>query len=608
MKRPGLMPLIVTAALLQAACGSQDDPGSTESGSSGQGAGSTGSGAGSQGGGGSGAGGPDYPPEADRGATPLYWEYEAEDATTTGTLLGPSRAFGDIAAEASGRRAVRLDADGQHVTFTTEHATSSIVVRYALPDAPAGGGIDATLGLYVNGTRTASLALTSRYAWLYGGESSHANNDPAAGGAHHFYDEAHLVFDEVPAGTTITLQKDAEDAAPYYVIDLVDFEKIDPPLDRPADALSITDHGATPDDASDDGPAINAAINAARADGKVLWIPPGTFRSTSGPLVTSGVTIRGAGMWHSRIQGSFAHFRVSGNDNRFHDFAVMGEVDARRDNIPENAFDGPAGTGSRLENVWIEHVKVGWWVGKGDHVGAPTQPLTDGLVIHRVRVRNTFADGVNFCNGTSNSVVEQSHFRNNGDDALAMWSPDFDGVPGVGNTFRFNTVQTTWNANCVGLYGGKDSTVEDNLCADVVVYPGILVATTSSFSPHPFSGTTTLRRNTLTRAGGPMYSQEHGALKLFADGKDVTGIRVEDLHIDDATFSGIHFQGPRTFSDIVFDGIQITGTGATGILINANALGGFQATDVVVTDAAEGGLQNDAPAFTIDRLDGNTGW
>lgn len=109
------------------------------------------------------------------------------------------------------------------------------------------------------------------------------------------------------------------------------------------------------------------------------------------------------------------------------------------------------------------HTKVGFWVSGGA-----------GLVISGSRFRNLYADGINFCNGTSYSVVENSHFRNTGDDAMASWSHKGSGV-NTGNVFRFNTVQVPWRANCIAIYGGKDHKIENNLCFDVVTYPGILI-------------------------------------------------------------------------------------------------------------------------------------
>lgn len=548
------------------------------------------------------------PPRADRGATLPFWEYEAEDMRTNGVVIGPSRTFGDIAAESSGRRAVRLDATGQGLEIQTMHRANSIVIRYVIPDAPGGFGTDATIGLYVDGVRTKSLALTSRYAWVYGGEASSSNNTPG-GGAHHFYDEVRLLTDEIPVGATVRLQRDAQDTAAYYVIDLMDLEEVSAPLAAPAGSLSITDFGATPNDATDDAAAITRTLAAARTEGKSVWIPQGTFECIAAPLVVSGVTIRGAGMWHSTLHGHNAQFKVSGDNNRFYDFAIVGDVDTRDDQKGDNGFDGPAGAGSHLENVWIEHMKVGWWVGKGAFVGIPTRPLTDGLVVRGVRIRNTFADGINLCNGTSNSVVEQSHFRNTGDDSLAAWSPSFDGTPDVGNVFRFNTVQSPWRATCFAIYGGKDNRIEDNVCADTVEYPGVLIASTAGFRTHPFDGTTSVLRDTLVRSGGPMYGQGHGALKLFADGTPIAGVLVKDIRLADSTFAGIHLGGPNHMSGIVFDAVTIEKAGTFAIQVDSNAQGTAQASGVIATGAASGGLANAAPtAWTFVKGAGNSGW
>src|SRR5262249_45631841 len=142
-------------------------------------------------------------------------------------------------------------------------------------------------------------------------------------------------------------------------------------------------------------------------------------------------------------------------------------------------FDGPWGTGSRLERVWIEHVTAGIWVGHGNAPLPVDHPLTDGLVVAEVRVPDTYADGINRANATRGAGVEQSSFRNNGDDALATWSYAGDGpLPCASNTFRFNTVQLPWRATCIALYGGKDTLVEDNWCADTLAYPGLMAATT----------------------------------------------------------------------------------------------------------------------------------
>jgi hypothetical protein len=541
---------------------------------------------------------------AERGATVPWVEYEAEDGETNGTTLETSRTFGQFAAESSGRRAVQLDATGQYVQFRATENANAIVVRYIIPDAAEGGGIDATISLYIDGAFRQKLQLTSKYAWSYGGEDR-ALNDPSAKEPHHFYDEARALVGDIPAGAVAKLQRDGDDSAKYYVIDLIDLEYVAPPAAMPDGFLSVAECGATPDDGKDDGPAIQACMAQAMVAGKGLWLPPGTFESSSKPKSDLGMpfanlTIRGAGMWHTIVRGPYARFHCTGDSCQLYDFAILGETTQRDDNSPENGVNGGGGKGSRLENIWIEHTKVGWWVGAGN------QNVTDGLVISGSRFRNLFADGVNFCNGTSNSVVENSHFRNTGDDALASWAPSFDGGVNTNNVFRFNTVQVPWRANCFAIYGGKDNRIEDNLCYDVVTYPGILIS--NDFRAHPFSGTTSILRNSLIRAGGPMWLREHGALKIQTITGPIAGLLVQDLVIDSPTFAGIEIQGPNRLTKASFENITISSPGTAGILIQTPGAATFSAVTVV----APGGdaLSNKplAGKFEITKGQGNEGW
>src|SRR5438128_20579 len=128
---------------------------------------------------------------ADRGATLPYLEYQAEDGDTNGTRIGPSRALGDVASEASQRKAVRLDATGQYVRITSKAAANSIVVRYSIPDKGDGAASFTTLSVFVNGALRTKLQVTSRWSWTYGELGNPAPNDPAQGNPHHFFDETH---------------------------------------------------------------------------------------------------------------------------------------------------------------------------------------------------------------------------------------------------------------------------------------------------------------------------------------------------------------------------------------------------------------------------------
>ena len=99
-----------------------------------------------------------------RGAAVPYTSYEAEAGTYTGTLLEADavRTFGhtNFGTESSGRKSVRLNSQGQYVQFTSTNATNSIVIRNSIPDAAGGGGQDATISLYANGTFVQKVTLT----------------------------------------------------------------------------------------------------------------------------------------------------------------------------------------------------------------------------------------------------------------------------------------------------------------------------------------------------------------------------------------------------------------------------------------------------------------
>jgi hypothetical protein len=78
------------------------------------------------------------------GALVPWTTYEAEDMASTGTCLGPGTKPNTVEWESSGRKCVRLAAAGQYLEFTAKAVANAMVVRYSLPDAPEGGGIDAT--------------------------------------------------------------------------------------------------------------------------------------------------------------------------------------------------------------------------------------------------------------------------------------------------------------------------------------------------------------------------------------------------------------------------------------------------------------------------------
>ncbi|MET7419620.1 CBM35 domain-containing protein [Dactylosporangium sp. NPDC005555] len=526
---------------------------------------------------------------AARGATVAYTEYEAENGSTNATTIGPDRAYLSVAAEASGRRAVRLDNAGKYVQFTLTKPTNSLVVRASVPDNAAGTGTSANLAVYAGGAKVKDLPVSSTYSWVYGAYPY--DNNPAGGEPHRFFDEFRTTLPSYPAGTVLKLQNDG---GTPITVDLIDTEVVAAPLTAPANSLSITDYGAVAGSGDDTG-AFNSAVAAAKSQGKTLWLPAGTWDINT-RINVDNVTVRGAGMWHTTVRGSNGKggFFATGSKVQLADFTIAGDVRYRDDTNFDAALEGNFGTGSLLHNLWIEHTKVGLWASSG----------TDGLYMVGVRIRDTFADGVNLNGDLRNTRVEQSVLRNTGDDALAMWS---NSAPVTNSAFTFNTAQLPMLANTAAIYGGNGNRIEDNLFSDTV-YAASGVAISTWHGAQPFSGTTSVQRNTLTRTGGyeRNWGSSIGGLWFYAEARDITTpVIVRDVDILDSSYQGLLFSWQRTVSNVTFERVRIAGAGTYGIEINV--VGSATFNSVTVSGAASGGLLNNT-GYTLVRGPGNSGF
>src|SRR5580658_2118301 len=228
------------------------------------------------------------------GAAVPFTEYNAVNAATDGKVLGPDYYFGTLASEATGRQVVLLTGQGEYVQFTLTQPANAVDFHYSIPDSPSGTGLTAPLSLYVNGSFSTSLELTSDYSWLYG--SYPFTNTPSNGLGHDFYNDVRAMFSStLPAGTTVKLQIDSGDNAPWYAINTADFEVVPAPTASPAGYINATaaPYDADPTGATDSTSAIQDAINAASAAGTGVYLPQGTYLVSS-QLNVNDVTVTGA--------------------------------------------------------------------------------------------------------------------------------------------------------------------------------------------------------------------------------------------------------------------------------------------------------------------------
>ena len=552
-----------------------------------------------------------------RGAVVPFSTYEAEAGVnnTNGTIVKlttlPTSTTWSPELEASGRGYVQLTNTGDRLSIPVVQAANGLVLRHCIPDAPAGGGITATLSVYVNGVFRQKLTLTSTYNWLYGDGTLGSNgqsNDPTIPNAtpHVFWDETRaFITGGLQAGDTLRFQKDADDTATFYRIDSADLESVPTALTPPAAGtyLSIADYGADGGDANDDTTAIQNCIAAAKAQGKTVWMPAGTYYQTAN-FTLDGVTVQGAGMWHTNLEGTVAGttfagkvgFVLTGNGPKVSDMSITSTAHTTRSTAGGKPFTGSP-TNWTVENVWITHTNVGLWIG-----GA-----TNGIV-RGCRVRNIYADGINLNRGSSNNLVEHNHVRGIGDDGIAILS-ETASTPTIStnNTLRFNTVTANWWGNNCDLAGGGGHVIEDNYFADNSQLACFTINLPSAFPMYPVTSAI-IRRNTIVRGGGNLSGQKRGAIWINPGDQTISGVFIRDNEIRDPIFRGIHLAGTQA-QGITFERNVVDRPGENGVHILSSVIGTGAFLSNIVRNLNGGFVQfsNNAPGsgYTV-TLNGNT--
>ncbi|MDT0409085.1 MULTISPECIES: glycosyl hydrolase family 28-related protein [Streptomyces] len=530
------------------------------------------------------------PAAAAAGASLPFTSVEAEDAESAGTVIGPDHTQGTVASESSGRRAVRLGA-GQSITFTAPRAANALTVAYNIADGRTGD-----LALAVNGEASdAKLALTSKYSyvdtpWIVGAKT------------HHLLDNARVLLgQDLAAGDTVTLTASAE-----VTVDVADFEQVAAPATRPAGSVSVVDHGADPSGQGDSTQAFREAIAAAK--GGTVWIPEGDYAVNSSLSGVEDVTLQGAGSWYSVVHSSsFINQSNAAGGAHLKDFAVIGEVTERNDSSPDNFVNGSLGPGSSVSGMWLQHLKVGLWL-TGNN---------DDLVVEDNRIVDTTADGLNLNGSAKNVEVRQNFLRNNGDDALAMWSLN---APDTGSVFDSNTISQPNLANGIAIYGGTDITVSNNLVSDTnALGSGIAISNQKFADPFfPLAGTITVSGNTLVRTGAlnPNWGHPMGALRVDAYDSDIEAkVNITDTTFTDSPYGAFEFVSGggtgKAVRNVTVDGATVDGAGT--VVVQAEtpgqvAIGGVHASGVGAAGTYNCPFPEGSGTFTLDDTGDNSGW
>jgi hypothetical protein len=535
------------------------------------------------------------------GATVPFNEYEAENAATNGTIIGPSFAQGSLPSEASGREAVQLTATGQYVTFTLTAPANAFDLHYALSQGASG-----TLSVLVNGTKLSQeLSLTSEYSYI-------TTSDITGSMTHKFYDDARMMFGQTyPAGTTVTFEVGSSDTAVPYTLDVADFYNVPAATAQPANTVSVTSYGADPTGVNNSTSAFNEAISAANAAGEAVWIPSGTFLISSPVQIQAG-TIEGAGDWYSQIKTNMFIDNTSdvAGPINLSGFAILGSTVGRNDASTENAIDGSLGSGWTINGLWIQDTNVGLWLQYGN----------SNCTVENSVIESTDADGINFNGNASNCTVKNNFLRGTGDDSLAIWSyPALDS----NITLENNTIVAPTLANGIADYGGSDNTISNNVVADDnALGSGIDISNEQFLSPGfvPLSGTINVTGNYLIRAGAynPNWDHPMGAVQFDAYDSSFTGVTVNYSGgaILDSPYEAFEFVSGdgegNTISGLNISNVNVANVGT--VVMQAETTGSASVSGVTASGVGVPGAYNDAypsgtaGGFTFNLGSGNSGW
>lgn len=563
-----------------------------------------------------------------RGAIMPYTKIEAEAAgvATNGTRLVPNYRLADFAGEASGRSAVLLDATGEYVEFTLPTAANAIVVRHAMPNSADGAGLDATLSVYAAGSDKGNLTVSSRYSYVYASPTTLGNlgyNNTPGGTAYWLYEESNLLLDQVyPAGTKLRLQKDSGDVAWIY-IDFLEVENVAPPASNP-DPARYVQVSATRN--------IDTALQEFRADPNKLgiFIPAGSWPITSKIFVYGRATqIIGAGPWHTRLvapqdqTNTDVGFNIAStaNGSVVKNFSVWGNYRYRVDG-PGKFIDGNGMQHVTVENIWAEHFVCLYW-----GVNSSNNTFRD------LRIRNTFADGINMTNGSSNNLITNSESRGAGDDAFALFSAiDAGGSYNVGNKYTNLTAILVRRAAAFAVYGGSGNLYQNLYGADTLTYPGITISSLSfGYNTLGFGDVDNVFDGvTLERTGGDFWTsaggddkindyQNFAAIWFFAGDRPFQNILVKNVDINNPVYFGVMFQTKYpekpAMKNVRLENITINGAPRHGIKLVIRAEGATDTpptgtvsfTNVKVFNAGVSSIYGEgrAPEFIINRMSGN---
>ena len=475
-----------------------------------------------------------------------YKRYEADKGTLTNATITPkSYKQSDLQCEATDQICVDFSKTDASLEWTLDEAADGLVVRYSVPDGETG-----VIGVYDGSTKITSLMLTSKWSWEY----LWSNGDPNNIGIKN--KNPRMRFDEVrfKLPNKLSKLKIVRESGNIW-LDFVEMEPVPAAITAPAGSVVYNGNGST----------LQAFIDANGA--KTIFVPAGIYNINS--QIYFGVArtkLQGAGMWYTQLNftvtnASNGGLRADAPNVSYSDLYLTTDMTTRTKGY--GGIIGVYTSESVIQNIWVEHCATGSWIAQ--FTGGLGPAYADGFLMKNCRFRNTYADGVNLCKGTSNAIVEHCNFRNNGDDGMAIWSAE--GLECINNTFRNNTVENVWRAAGIGLYGGKDNKfyniiIKDNLEIGITVNNFFAGVGFNDNGMHDFHEISVIGCGTFNDTDNSRVGAINISCAAIA-GTKVQNLRFNSIDITDSKCDAIRIakNAGNGIFNLKFENVTVNGTG-----------------------------------------------
>jgi hypothetical protein len=308
-------------------------------------------------------------------------------------------------------------------------------------------------------------------------------------------------------------------------------------------ALRPEAFGAVGDGVTDDGPALQRALDALEPGQELRLAPEAVYRHDDVVLVRRpGAVVAGPGTLLAGDEER-SSLQVQAADVRLTDVRLeIAQTSRRWTGYEQHRLVLGVHAGAVVERVSV----IGS-AGAGVYVDGASSFVLDDLVVEGTR-----ADGIHMTGGSTDGLVRRPVVRGSGDDGVAVvsYQADRDVVRGI-TVLDATVLGTTWGRG-VSVVGGEDVRYERPR-VERTSAAGVYLAVEGD----PFF-TRDLRRVQVVDAVVEQANHDarvdHGAVLVFA-GRD--GSVLEDVVVDGATVSGTRVGAARQVGVLADEGAAV---------------------------------------------------